>query len=221
MKLKRVFASISGGFESLVSSVENHEAVAECAIKDVRLQTARINAQLQQNRHRVDQLSERENKLSQQKALWKQRAKRSAGDRREQALRCLTAMKNCENELQQVCEQRERAQCLVNELQDHLNEAEQKMLELQTKKDSLSARAARNKVVKSVNSDGCAVEDTDAVFLRWEEKVIADEYGAPRLGSADESLDTKFKSEEQRVSLEAELECLLQGDDSAEAEKND
>ncbi|SMF48011.1 phage shock protein A (PspA) family protein [Alteromonadaceae bacterium Bs31] len=217
MKLQRLFASINGQFEALVNSVENHQAVAESAIKDLRVQTARINAQLKQSQHRLELLLEREHKISQQRELWKDRAKRSAEESREQALRCLSAMKNCEGELLSVEEQRERSQRLVSELQSHLNEAEKKLLDLQSRKDSLSARSARNQVVKAFSQETALTENTDAVFMRWEEKVIADEYVVPAENlSTDRALDTSFKAQEDRACLEAELDELLGSANKAE-----
>lgn len=42
MKVKRLMASVSAGFEDFVTRVENHEAVADCAIDELRKAAARV-----------------------------------------------------------------------------------------------------------------------------------------------------------------------------------
>ena len=45
MKVKRIVASINAGFESFLNKVENHEAVAESAIEEVRDSAAKVKVQ--------------------------------------------------------------------------------------------------------------------------------------------------------------------------------
>jgi len=209
MSIRRIVTSISSHFEELVNKVENHEAVAECAIADARQYTAKLNAQLQVNRTRNKQLVEREADLELQCQRWRSRARDCAESDREKALRCMQALKTCEQQKKQIAAQREQNESLGCELQTHLHEAEQKLLELQHRKSSLSARAARNNVVKAARREAADGESSDEVFLRWEEKVLADEYAHVALQNPSQDLASSFEMEENRMALEAELDHLL------------
>ena len=53
MRLKRLVATVSAGFEDFVAKVENHEAVADCIIDEVRQAAARVRVQHARARSRI------------------------------------------------------------------------------------------------------------------------------------------------------------------------
>lgn len=215
MKIKRVFASLATEFDKLVSKIENHEVAAECAIAEVRQQAARIHTQNKQAKDRLSRLKSRQAQLENKCEQWKQRAIACGPEDREKGLRCVQAMQNTESELQHVHEQIIEAERLGSELQAHLTESEKKLAELQSRKESLTARSARNRIMRTA-SDEPAVTDTDAVFSRWEQTVVADEYISPGSSDPDADLDREFLSEEDKEELELELDALLSGSQQPE-----
>lgn len=218
MKIKRIFASLSAQMDTLVSNMENHEVVAECAIADARQYTAKLNAQLKMNVARVEQFARQLESIDKQISQWQERAKRCVSADQEKALRCVQAMKNCERQRDHLLGQLSHTQSLETELREHLQIAEQKLLDLQHKKASLAARDARNHVIRDVSCEPALAKDTESLFLRWEEKVIADEYSHGFSSDCDAGLNASFNAEENREALQAELEALMREDNAISKE---
>lgn len=221
MKLKRIITSVSAQFDDLVSKIENHEAVAESAIREARQQTAKIQTQLNVISRRLTGLETRHQTLQQKIDTWKQRAIVSGNDNddREKALRCVQAMKNAQAESEQVLQQIKETTALKAELQMHLQESEQQVIALQSRKESLVARSAKNNVRKFADSE-VQQSDLSSVFDRWEQNLAADEYISTSNHSSEDYLDHEFSKDEKQHELEDELEQLLnpeQKQDSKEA----
>jgi|GEM_PF-3232650 len=209
MKIKRVIASFSRQIDDFVTQVENHEAVAECAIADVRQHTAKIHSQLNQVLGRVERFIQREIELEMQCEKWGVRATACGLENRAKALQCLQARKNTEIEIQQVARQKHSAETLLFELQEQLRHAEQALMELENRKANLSVRSAQNRITKTASIYAANSETTDSVFHRWEEKILADEY-VPSGGSHElVGLEAQFSAEENREQLERTLDELL------------
>lgn len=210
MKLKRIITSVSAQFDDLVSKVENHEAVAESAIREARQQTAKIQTQLNVISRRYTELESRHQTLQQKIETWKQRAIVSGNETgdREKALRCVQAMKNAQAESEQVLGQIKETSALRAELQMHLQESEQHIVSLQSRKESLVARSAKNNVKKFADSAG-QESDLNSVFDRWEQNLAADEYFSSPNYCSEDYLDHEFIKEETQDELEGALDELL------------
>jgi phage shock protein A len=211
MKLKRLVTSLSASFDDMVSKIENHEAVAEVTLQEIRIAAAKIRSQLNLTRQRIEHFQKRENSLQQDCDRWQLRAMQCGYDQdRERALRCVQALEQCEQQKKTLHQQIQENICLQNELIRHLNHVEQRLTELQLKRDSLSARSACNQVTRYV---GKVLPDRepDTTFSRWEESVIADEYLLHPSCSENSaaSLDTEFRKDEQNAHLEQRLAELM------------
>jgi phage shock protein A len=212
MKLKRLVASISASFDDLVSKIENHEAIAEVTLQDIRSAAAKIRSQLNITRQRLEYLHNQESALQQDCERWQLRAVQCGEQERERALRCVQALEQCEQQKKALHQQIQENSRLRDELTSHLNQVEQRLAELQLKRDSLSARAARNQVTRHIEK---TLPDAypDKIFARWEESVIADEYlTQPHFyENASAGLDAEFRKAEQQTHLERRLAELLTG----------
>lgn len=208
MKVKRVFASISGQFDDWIRRVENHQAVAESAIEDARRHAAKIHSEVAHCLARLGQLNARSKELEKRIERWRDRAASVASEDREKALRCLHAAKSDERELLVLRSQEAELDALCADMQRHLQQAEQQVTELQNRKADLSARSARNRVV-SINRSGGEALELDSVFQRWEESVMSDEYVVSARINPDTELDVEFQKQEDRLALEKDLSQLL------------
>lgn len=212
MKLKRLVASISASFDDLVSKIENHEAIAEVTLQDIRAAAAKIRSQLNITRQRLDYLHNQENTLQQDCERWQLRAVQCGEQERERALRCVQALEQCEQQKKALQQQIQENSRLRDELTHHLSQVEQRLAELQLKRDSLSARAARNQVTRHVEK-ALPGSTPDKIFARWEESVLADEYlTKPHYSdNSDAGLDAEFRKAEQQAHLEQRLAKLIEG----------
>ena len=135
MKLKRLVASISASFDDLVSKIENHEAVAEVTLQEIRTAAAKIRSQLNITRQRIEYLQNQDNSLQQDCERWQARALQCSEHDRERALRCVQALEQCEQQKKALRQQIQENTRLQEELIRHLNHVEQRLSELQFKRD--------------------------------------------------------------------------------------
>lgn len=210
MKLKRLVASISASFDDLVSKIENHEAVAEVTLQDIRTAAAKIRTQLNITRQRLEYLHNQENTLQQDCERWQLRAVQCGEQERERALRCVQALEHCEQQKKALQQQIQENARLQEELIRHLNHVEQRLADLQLKRDSLTARSACNQVTRHAER-ALPGSDPDKIFARWEESIIADEYLTQRHYNehSDAGLDAEFRKAEQHTRLEQRLADLM------------
>lgn len=209
MKIKTILTSINASFDRMVRKIENHEAVAGCVIHEVRESAAKIRGQLNLACARRATQSNQEKQLLDDCQRWRERAVACKDNDEEKALRCVQSLKHSEKALATLRQQTGENQRLIEDLENHLADVEQRLSDLQNKRESLSARAARNKVACHVQQH-VAFPDHENIFERWETQVIADEYiTTPCVNNAD-SLDREFRQLEDRLSLEAELNALVE-----------
>ena len=232
MKVKRLMASVSAGFEDFVSRVENHEAVADCAIDDLRKATARVRVQQARTATQLQRLERQLADLEAEAARWRTRALRvaeaadggadPATGGEAKAIECVRRARRAEQEAASLTSQRDRFRALADELRGRLRDLEQRLGEAQLKRTALSSRAARAETLRRV--EHCAPETSlEAVFDRWETVVTADEYrdGIELVdgAAAVDALDRAFADEEELAALRADLEALRARDGGEEADR--
>ena len=207
MRLKRLVASVGASFEQFVNKVENHEAVAESVIRDVRTAAAKMKVQMGGVNAQAERLRERRDGLAEDAGRWRQRAKRFAAEDEDRALECLRRMKRAEAEQAQVTDQLARYEALGQELKDRLATVEARLSDLQLKRTVLSSRSARARVMAA--SDQESLSDVNAVFERWEMAVIEDEYlDDIVVGGQSDPLERELGAAEEREQLKVALEEL-------------
>lgn len=225
MKLKRLVTSLNASFEGFVSGVENHDAVAQSAINDVRKVAAKLRVQQGQLAGRARRLVEAEQALTRKRDRWQTRAQDFAEHDPEQALQCLRNRDSVDQQLAQTNEQLTQQRSLCEQLAGNLAQVEQRLSDLQHKRIALSSREARTSVL--AKTAGLETQSNiDEMFERWEVAVLQGEYreGDVLDGSCDakvdemttgsvDQLDNLLQREERDRQLRAELE-RLRGDPS-------
>lgn len=206
MRLKRLVASVGASFEQFVNKVENHEAVAESVIRDVRAAAAKLKVQMGGVNAQSDRLRERRDSLAHDAERWRDRAKRFAKEDEDRALECLRRMKRAEAEHAQVVDHLAQYEALAEKLKDRLAAVEARLSTLQLKRTALSSRSARAQVVGATDQE--SVSDVNAIFDRWEMAVIEDEYLEEVVIGDGDSLERELDAAEEREQLLAALEEL-------------
>lgn len=228
MKVKRLMASVSAGFEDFVSRVENHEAVADCAIDDLRKAAARVRVQQARTGTQLKRLEDRIAGLEAEAGRWRERALRvveadapetgadaaAATPGEAKAIECVRRARRAELESASLVGQRDRYRELADDLQGRLRDLERRLDEAQLKRTALSSRSARAQTLR--NAERCGTEESlEAVFDRWETVVTADEYrdGVELLEGAEsvDTLDRQFADEEALAALREDLAALRAG----------
>ena len=212
MRLKRLVTSVGASFEQFVNKVENHEAVAESVIRDVRASAAKLKVQMGGVNAQAERLRERRDKLAEDAGRWRERAKRFAAEDEDRAMECLRRMKRSEAEQAQVVDQLAQYEDLGEKLKDRLAAVEARLSDLQLKRTALSSRSARAQVMGAGDQD--PLSDVNAVFDRWEMAVIEDEYLDEVVGSKSDALERELDAAEEREQLKAALDELKKEDRS-------
>ncbi len=206
MRVKRLVASVGASFEQFITKVENHEAVAEAVIRDVRASAAKLKVQMGRVTAQAERLQERRDTLAQDAGRWHERAKRLATEDEDRALECLRRMERAKAEQARVVAQLAQYEALCEKLKDRLAAVEARLSDLQLKRTSLSSRSARAQVMGA--ADQHSVADVDAVFDRWEMAVVEDEYLDEVVGSEGDPLERELDATEERERLKTALEEL-------------
>ena len=218
MRIKRLIASVSAGFDDFVNKVENHEAVADCVIDDLRKATARVRVQQGRVEAQIARFEQRSTRLEEDEERWNQRAVAMADSDEAKALECVrrgqVAARERETLKGQIAEHRK----VADELKSRLADLEQRLADFQLKRTSLSSRAARAQTLRATEGV-CVSESVDAMFERWETAVLTDEYRDGLVGESADTLDREFRDEEEAVDLRARLDELKRGNAGSNAGK--
>ena len=210
MRVKRLVASVGASFEQFVNKVENHEAVAEAVIRDVRAAAAKMKVQLGRASAQAERLRERRDTLTEDAERWRDRAKRFAAEEEERALECLRRMERAKAERKQVAAQLNQYEALCGKLKERLATIETRLSDLQLKRTALSSRSARAQVMGT--TDQGAMPEVDDIFDRWEMAVIEDEYLDEVVVGEGDSLERELDASDERERLAAILNELKKED---------
>jgi phage shock protein A len=210
MKARRLMASISAGFEDFVTRVENHEAVADCAIDDLRNATAQVRVQQGRTAAQVKRLEDELQRAGNEVERWRDRALRVEDE--QKALECMRRAKQSERRSEALETQLRDHLALVDDLSARQRDLEGRLSDVQLKRTALSSRAARARTLKRAERCGPG-ETLDSVFDRWETVVTADEYRDGVTLEPADLLDREFAAEEDDDALRAELDALRTGAD--------
>jgi phage shock protein A len=213
LRIKRLAASISAGIEEVVTKLENHEAVADCLLEElrqgiaqIRVQQARIDAQAKRTATKLEEAEA-------DHARWNKRALQLADADESKALQCIQRAEYSEKAAITLREQLQAHQATVDELGARIIEMESKLGDLTLKRASLSSRELRAKSSRSAFSPE-GVESATQLFDRWEAAVMTDEYagGLDSMGGhiATDVLEREFSEAENQASLKAKLAALKQ-----------
>jgi phage shock protein A len=203
MRLKRLFASVSAGFEDFVTKVENHEAVASCAIDELRAAAARVRVQHARLLTQIDRLEAQRRRAIEDEASWERRAVALADQDEAKALECVRRAERSRNRCDALAAQIGEQTRLAEELRERLTDLEARLAEVELKRTALSSRAVRAAALSCTRSE--RDESIDAAFDRWETTVLADEYGDAPLHTASDPLEQELRSAEEQARLETRL----------------
>jgi phage shock protein A len=195
--------------DGMVSRIENHEALAASAIRDVRQAAARATVQLR--RVRADGTRLREEAAARREAIltWKERAARSAEEDREKAIECLRRSRRAEREARELERRLVEHERIEQQLARDVAAVEDRLARLEEQRNVLATRQSRAEALGTVREAQapCGVE-VDEVFGRWETRVAEREFEGGCLARGDD-LETGFREAEEGEELAAELDALL------------
>ena len=205
--------------DSMVSRMENHEALVDSAILEVRQSLGRAKVQL--GRVQLDRraIEARQAEARQAAQSWTERATAVAGQDEQRAMECLRRKHASKREadgltarLAQQCQVEARLVSDIRAVEERLTGLLQQRNLLRTRESAAAARGAMDTATSPFG------EDVGEVMERWEMQVTAAELGTgigTGIGSGQgvevDSFADDFIASEEQQALREELRQLTAG----------
>ena len=206
--IKRWSIGLFSKVDEVVAKVENHEALMDAAIGDLRKEVTAAKVQFNRVKRDGIQLKKNAEEAGKNARLWRSRATASM-DSEETALECLRRAKKeaaREMDLLSRCTQHLEVE---KKLTATVNALENRMSVLQEKRNVLKTRQTSATALK-IAGDGMGEFGGDAseILSRWESKIEGMEYGSEGVVDSADVFESQFEEAEVRSALLAELEEL-------------
>jgi phage shock protein A len=217
--------SLISRIDWMVSQVENHESIAQSAIREVRQSAARAHVQLGRVKRDGEQLRRRAIGAREGAVSWRERASACSTDE-ERALECLRRARRearRADELERRLAEHERVE---KQLSADVARIGERLSELRERHNLLRTRQSRAHAlatVRGVDTPMCG--DAGELFERWETHVAERELaGEVAVGDdpilTGDSFAEEFDAREENEALRAELRELRAGAGSGTPDRN-
>ncbi len=208
MRVKQWVASVTASFDEFVSKIENHEAVAESVIADVRKAAARLRSQRSRMQAETARARTNAERSRQAAHTWEQRALSLPPEQEARALECIARAQQEAARAETAQQQILQSEAVIVDIDQALADVETQLNQLKLRKSTLSSRNTRADVL-ATSQDYAFRDDVDSVFTRWEQTVIEKEYGEDIvMGSSVDEFEQPFAAAERQNALKQRLAAL-------------
>lgn len=207
VRWKRFTSGFLSSIDGFIAQVENHEAQATSALRELEQGVGRAKVQLA--RVGRDGAALRQSLTEEQEGTvrWRERAKRESNETR--ALECLRRAKRSEARSLELDRQAAEHERIEQQLKRDVQTLETKLVELRQQRNTMRTRQSRAEALVIVQGSG-AVNSSEIgdIFERWEERVAESEVASGCVTVTTDSLDEELTSAEEEAELKLELEAL-------------
>ncbi|HTM46898.1 MAG TPA: PspA/IM30 family protein [Polyangiaceae bacterium] len=205
--MKRLTLSIRARLDQVLSEVENHEALAQSALKELHESIAGARVGL----NRVERDESRLNKQKEESAAsalrWRERAKTETDQGR--ALECLRRARRADELVSSIAQRLLDQRSIRERLTGEVRQLEVRYSELQSRYHLMRTREARARAFETLQNDVAGVGgEVERVFERWEGRVTRSEYEGGVIIDQEEDLEARYLESEERQELMVELQNL-------------
>jgi phage shock protein A len=201
---KRLTSGMTARLDTLVSQVENHEALAQSALAEMRGKTARAKARLERVRRDGGQLREQLQKDQRAEGAWRERARVNADE--AQALECLRRSHRAHASAEKLAAQLAQHERMEAQLGKELRALDERVAEIAQTYHVMRTRQTQAEALACLEQ-ASAGTDIESVLERWEERLALH---SPSRGDVD-AFEADFVDTEERAALMTELVALRRG----------
>jgi phage shock protein A len=206
-RIKRWTHGFVASIDNMIVQVENHEALATSALKDLEQGVARSKVQLM--RVERDGRSMRQALDEEREACvrWRDRARREENEAR--ALECLRRHKRSTSRVTELTHNVAEHDRIEQQLKRDVQTLERRLVELRQQRNTIRTRQSRADAF-SIASGQQDLENGEIgqIFERWETRVAESEVTSGCLVASVDSLDEELLDAEEAASLKLELAAL-------------
>jgi phage shock protein A len=206
-RIKRWTHGFVASIDNMIVQVENHEALATSALRELEQGVARSKVQL--GRVERDGRSIAQSLTEEREATerWRDRARREPDEAR--ALECLRRHKRSVARVAELARNDEEHSRIEQQLRRDVQTLERRLQELRQQRNTMRTRQSRAEAFGVAQGQG-EVESGEIaeIFERWETRVAETEVRSGCLVGSIDSFDEEFLDAEEAASLKLELLAL-------------
>ena len=211
--LKRLSATVAARVDQVVGEIENHDAVAQATIKDMRRKVAEAKVRLVQLRRDAERIEKQKCDQEENAERWRKRAVEVAATDENKALECVNRRRHCQSQIELLTQSQVRYQQGMDKLTQDINIAEQRLAEVQQRASLMRARQSTSSALNATSGSNVDVaqmlEDT---FDRWEVNITQAELAVDNSPLVD-PVEHEFIKTEEKEALREELASMLAEED--------
>ncbi len=206
-RFKRWTHGFVASIDSMIVQVENHEAQAAGALRDLEQGIARSRVQLMRVERDGRALKQALSEEQESAARWRDRARREEKEAR--GLECLRRYKRSEARVNELTHNQAEHERIELQLKRDVQTLERRLLELRQQRNTMRTRQSRAEAFSVAQGQGDVAEgEIGQIFERWESRVAETEVASGCLIASIDSFDEEFLDAEEAASLKLELAAL-------------
>ena len=206
--LKRIFFSLKAQLDDVADDFENHEAVAEVAIKELQGYQGKTRIHQHRLQEMIQQFESKLAELENEAETWSARALKLKVHDEQKALECVKRLLQVQKQIKAIVPELTKAKEQQAQCHKDLAEIQAQLHSLHTQKEVLSARQNRIQLQTSLRTDQVnPAIGAQAIFKRWEQSVIGAELTGP-IPPIKDSFADEFVQEESAFELKMLLDEL-------------
>jgi phage shock protein A len=206
---KRLSATLISRVDQVVGEIENHDAVAQAALNDMRKKVAEAKVRLNQVHREETRLQKQIQEHQENVERWRKRAIESAEQDEAKALECVSRRRHCQSQVDRLQQTLQQYQQTSEKLSTDIAATEQRLAEVKQKLTLMRARQSTSSALKASSEiENDAAQLLEDTFDRWEininqAEMVIDEH------PVIDPVEREFVMREQQEELRDELASLL------------
>jgi phage shock protein A len=206
-RIKRWTHGFVASIDSMIVQVENHEAQASGALRELEQGVARSRVQLSRVERDGRAMQQALDEEIEAAARWRDRARREQNEAR--ALECLRRHKRSDARAAELRQNRAEHERIEQQLKRDVQTLERRLVELRQQRNTMRTRQSRAEAFGVAQAQGeLDNSEIGQIFERWETRVAESEVQSGCLIASVDSFDEEFLDAEEAASLKLELAAL-------------
>ena len=206
---KRLSATLVSRIDQVVGEIENHDAVIQATLNDVRRKVAQARVRLGQVQREAERLRGHIDEQQQHAERWRRRARATADSNERKALECLRRARQCGQEAERLRTAQLQYTQTTERLEKDIDSSEQRLRAMKQKLTLMRARESSGTALHATSeTDGDTIRQLEDSFERWEINISQLEMALDQAAPAD-PLEREFIDSEEETALRDELAELV------------
>ena len=208
--MKRLSATLFSRIDRAVGEIENHDAVIQATLNEMRKKVAEAKVRLNQLIREQKTLRAQIQEQDEQSQQWRRRAVEGAKSDESVALECVNRARQCDQRKARLASSLEALDGMTDKLAGDIETSEQRLSAMKQKLTVMRARESTSSALSSTSVENIDNKEMlDETFDRWEINISQSEMAIDTSDPID-AMEREFVTKEQQLELRPELKALLE-----------